>query len=85
LRCLGDVTTVAQAAAELFRDLTDFDQVMIYRFDAQWNGDIIAEAKADGVVSYLGLNFPASDIPKQARELFKLCRIRLIPDAIKVK
>ncbi len=80
LRCLGDVTVVAQAAAELFRDLTGFDQVMIYRFDAQWNCVVIAEATADGVEPYLGLHFPASDIPSQARELFKLCRVRLIPD-----
>ena len=78
---LGDIPAVAHAAAELIRDLTDLDQVMIYRFDSQWNGEVIAEALALGVEPYLGLNFPASDIPKQARELFKLCRVRLIPDA----
>ena len=80
LSCLGDVLTVAQGASELIRELTGFDQVMIYRFDAQWNCEVIAEAKAEGVEPYLGLNFPASDIPKQARELFRLCRVRLIPD-----
>jgi PAS domain S-box-containing protein len=78
---LGGVLAVAQAAAELIRELTDFDQVMIYRFDVQWNGEVIAEALAPGIEPYLGLNFPASDIPKQARELFRLCRVRLIPDA----
>ncbi len=80
LSCLGDVPSVAQAATALIRDLTGFDQVMIYRFDSQWNGEVIAEALAPGVEPYLGLNFPASDIPRQARELFRLCRVRLIPD-----
>lgn len=78
LRQLADVPAVAQAACELIRNL-DLDKVMIYRFDAQWNGEVIAEAAADGVEPYLGLNFPASDIPKQARDLFRLCRVR-IPD-----
>ena len=81
LSCLGDVLTVAQTAAELIRELTGFDQVMVYRFDSQWNGEVIAESLAPGVEPYLGLNFPASDIPKQARELFRLCRVRSIPDA----
>ena len=82
LRRLGDVTGIAQAASELVRTLTGFDQVMIYRFDDAWNGEVIAEARAPWVEPYLGLNFPASDIPKQARELFQLCKVRQIPDAL---
>ncbi len=77
---LDGIAAMAQAATELIRDMTGLDQVMIYRFDDQWNGEVIAESLAEGVESFLGLNFPASDIPKQARELFRLCRVRLIPD-----
>jgi PAS domain S-box-containing protein len=80
MRQLGSVAQISKAAAELVRDISGLDQVMIYRFDAAWNGEIIAEARAANVESYLGLNFPASDIPRQARELFQLCRVRLIPD-----
>jgi PAS domain S-box-containing protein len=81
LHRLDDVPAITQAASELVRALTGLDQVMIYRFDAAWNGEVIAESRADGVESYLGLNFPASDIPRQARELFQLCKVRLIADA----
>lgn len=71
--------TCRVAAAEL-KKLSGFDKVMIYRFDEAWNGDVIAEAKEEGMDSYLGLKFPASDIPKQARELYKKTAYRFIPN-----
>jgi PAS domain S-box-containing protein len=80
LRSLTDVAGISHLAANLLRDMTGFDRVMIYRFDAAWNGEVIAEACAAHVEPYLGLNFPASDIPKQARDLFQSSKIRLIPD-----
>ncbi len=80
LRLLSTTDEVTQAATALIRKLTGFDQVMIYRFDADWNGLVVAESTAENVASFLGLHFPASDIPAQAREFFKLCRVRLIPD-----
>ena len=81
LRQHNTVTELAQAASELIRDTTGFDQVMVYRFDEDWNGEVIAEARAENITpSYLGLHFPASDIPKQSRDLFKLCPVRLISD-----
>ncbi len=70
----------ARAAAHV-RDITGFDRVMIYQFDAQWNGTVVAEDRNDALPSYLDLRFPASDIPAQARELYRLNRLRLIPDA----
>jgi light-regulated signal transduction histidine kinase (bacteriophytochrome) len=71
------------AAAREVRRLTGFDRVMIYRFDPNWNGQVVAQDKADdpAVASYMGLWFPASDIPPQARELYTRNPIRLIPDA----
>lgn len=76
-----DVNLIAGSAARLARELTGFNRVMIYRFDPDWHGVVIAE-DGDGVLpSYLDLRFPASDIPAQARELYRLNRLRLIPDA----
>jgi light-regulated signal transduction histidine kinase (bacteriophytochrome) len=53
---------------------------MIYRFDSDWNGEVIAEEAEEGMELYMGLKFPASDIPKQARELYKVNPYRLIPN-----
>lgn len=67
------------AAAELKR-LSGFDRVMIYQFDDRWNGKVVGEALEEGLDPYLGLHFPASDVPKQARELYATTPYRLIPD-----
>ena len=67
------------AAVEL-KKLSGFDKVMIYRFDEAWNGDVVAEAKEEEMDSYLGLKFPASDVPKQARDLYKRSPYRFIPN-----
>ena len=67
------------AVKELKR-ISGFDKIMIYRFDQQWNGDVVAEVKEDKMDSYLGLKFPASDIPKQARDLYTKTPYRLIPN-----
>jgi light-regulated signal transduction histidine kinase (bacteriophytochrome) len=68
------------AAADL-RALTGFGRVMVYAFDDEGHGTVLAESLADGYDSYLGQRFPASDIPRQARELYVANRIRLIQDA----
>jgi chemotaxis family two-component system sensor kinase Cph1 len=62
------------------RELTGCDRVVVYAFDAQGHGKVLAEARSDDVAPYLGLNFPASDIPAQARDLYKLNWLRMIPD-----
>ena len=67
------------AAAELKR-LSGFDRVMIYQFDEKWNGTVVGEALEEEMDPYLGLHFPASDVPKQARELYATTPYRLIPD-----
>ncbi|MBI1180093.1 MAG: GAF domain-containing protein [Alphaproteobacteria bacterium] len=69
-----------QMAVEI-RRLTDFNRVLIYRFDEEWNGIVVAEDGDGALPSYLDLRFPASDIPAQARELYRLNRLRLIPTA----
>lgn len=66
------------AVAEI-RRITGFDRCLLYQFDADWNGAVIAEDRNDALPKYLNQHFPASDIPKQARELYRRNRLRLIP------
>lgn len=66
----------------IVKELTGFHRVMIYQFDATFNGKVVTEL-VDPVHTkdlYKGLHFPASDIPKQARELYKLNKVRLLYD-----
>ncbi len=69
---------LCQDVADETRKITGYDRVMIYRFDKDYNGQVFAESRIDSVEPYLGLNYPASDIPVQARDIFLLNRIRMI-------
>jgi len=60
------------------RRITGFDRVMIYRFEEDESGYVIAE-ETNQDIAYLDLHYPASDIPKQARQLYTLSWLRLIP------
>ncbi|WP_017745756.1 sensor histidine kinase [Scytonema hofmannii] len=62
------------------RKVTGFDRVMLYKFDDDGHGSVIAEEKLDHLEPYLGLHYPESDIPKPARKLFTSNWIRIIPD-----
>ncbi len=72
----SDTLDHSSVAASEIQRLSSFDRVIIYQFDAEWNGEIIAEigevteSQEPPHISYLGLRFPATDIPAQARELF---------------
>lgn len=74
--------TVSEASAVVvhqLKKLSGFDKILMYRFDDDWNGTVIAEVKEDEMDPYLGLKFPASDIPRQARQLYLKNPYRLIP------
>jgi light-regulated signal transduction histidine kinase (bacteriophytochrome) len=73
------VREACETAATELKKLSGFNKVMLYRFDENWNGTVISEESDEGLESYLGLTFPASDIPKQARELYLKNPYRLIP------
>lgn len=75
-----DITALCQEAALLFRELTGFDRVMIYRFLDNDAGCVMAEAQKPDLQSFLHHHFPASDIPRQARALYVRNRVRVIPD-----
>ncbi len=74
LQDLYDIT------AQAVRGLTGFDRVMVYRYDADYNGEVVAEARLEELNPFLGLHYPASDIPAQARALYEKNWIRLISD-----
>ncbi|HEY8063538.1 MAG TPA: HWE histidine kinase domain-containing protein [Methylosinus sp.] len=76
------IEAYAEAVARETAKATGFDHVMVYRFLPDGSGSVIAETAAEGYESYLGLRFPASDIPQQARKLYLTNWLRLIPDAL---
>jgi light-regulated signal transduction histidine kinase (bacteriophytochrome)/CheY-like chemotaxis protein len=67
-------------AAKQIRRLTGFSRVMIYRFFSDGSGEVIAEDAINGLPSFIGLHYPASDIPVQARALYLLNPFRIIAD-----
>jgi chemotaxis family two-component system sensor kinase Cph1 len=72
--------SLLQNTAEEIREIIHYDRVMIYRFLEDGHGEVIAEVKNEDLEPFFGLHYPASDIPKQARELYKLNYTRIIAD-----
>ncbi len=70
---------LAAISAEIIRNVTGFDRVMIYKFAEDKHGEVIAESTVRSD-SFLGLHYPASDIPDPARRHFTLNVMRSIPD-----
>jgi two-component system, chemotaxis family, sensor kinase Cph1 len=83
----GTINEACLIAIKELKRVSGFDKIMAYSFDEEWNGDVIAEVMEPGMDSYLGLKFPASDVPQQARALYLKMPYRLIPniDYIPVK
>ncbi|WP_066774664.1 HWE histidine kinase domain-containing protein [Croceicoccus mobilis] len=75
----GTLPLLREGARQM-RLLTGFDRVMVYRFAPDGSGEVVAEALETGIDSFLGLHFPASDIPKQARSLYMRNLFRIIAD-----
>ena len=71
--------TLQWSAAQV-KDIIGYDRVMIYKFAEDGHGEVVAEAVSEGFESFMGLHYPASDIPKQARELYKRNLVRIIAD-----
>ncbi len=74
------LTELYNTTARGVRDLTGFDRVMVYRYDEEYNGEVVAESKREDLNSFLGLHYPSTDIPAQARALYEKNWIRLISD-----
>ncbi|MCL1468856.1 ATP-binding protein [Argonema galeatum] len=76
----SNLEELCQAIAQEIRKITDFDRVMVYKFNSQGHGSVIAEDKREYLAAFLGLNYPATDIPQSARKLYCLNLLRLIAD-----
>jgi two-component system, chemotaxis family, sensor kinase Cph1 len=81
LESTADLRAFCQVIVKEVRKVTGFDRVMLYRFDDDNHGEVLAEEKLDEMEPYLGLHFPESDIPQPARQMFLSNWIRVIPDA----
>lgn len=80
LEIANTVQQVCDTAITELRKLSGFDGILMYSFDEGWNGTVIAEDKGDLLEPYLGQTFPASDVPRQAREMYLKNPYRLIPN-----
>ena len=84
---IGRISTIESVdrlishTARLLHGVLGYDRVMIYRFEQDGAGKVVSETKRHDLESFLGQYFPASDIPKQARELYLRNTIRIISDA----
>ncbi|MBO0936268.1 GAF domain-containing protein [Fibrella sp. HMF5335] len=76
----SSLTDLLHKTAQKVKELTGYDRVMIYRFGEDWHGEIIAEACEPFLEPFLNMHYPASDIPRQARELYKTNLVRLLVD-----
>ncbi len=80
LQTAGGIAQLCAIAAQEVKSITGFDRVMVYRFDADWNGEVVAESRRADLEPFLGLHYPASDIPAQARRLYTVNWLRHIVD-----
>jgi light-regulated signal transduction histidine kinase (bacteriophytochrome)/CheY-like chemotaxis protein len=80
IRKTRGMTELAREAARQLKVLSGFDRVMVYQFHPDGSGEVIAEAAETGLEKFLGLHYPASDIPKQARILYQRNWLRIIAD-----
>ncbi|KFK36127.1 phytochrome d [Arabis alpina] len=76
----GDIKLLCDTLVESVRDLTGYDRVMVYKFHEDEHGEVVAESKRDDLEPYIGLHYPATDIPQASRFLFKQNRVRMIVD-----
>jgi two-component system, chemotaxis family, sensor kinase Cph1 len=79
-RSIANLPAFGKNVVAQVREMTGFDRVLLYKFDNDGHGEVIAEDKVAQMESYLGLHFPESDIPLPAREMFLANQIRVIPD-----
>lgn len=76
----ANLGVLGDAAAQSFRDLIGYDRVMVYKFDADGHGKIVAEARDPRLDSLLGHHYPNTDIPQRARQLYLRNRVRVLVD-----
>ncbi|KAG2684850.1 hypothetical protein I3760_10G095000 [Carya illinoinensis] len=76
----GDIGVLCDTVVEDVQKLTGYDRVMVYKFHDDDHGEVLSEIRRSDLEPYLGLHYPATDIPQAARFLFKQNRVRMICD-----
>lgn len=71
---------LCEESASIFKSLTGYDRVMVYRFDEEGHGEVFSERREPELEPYLGNRYPASDIPQIARKLYERNRVRVLVD-----
>nr|AHZ63947.1 phytochrome [Pilularia globulifera] len=77
---VGDIGLLCDSVVEEVRELTGYDRVMAYKFHDDEHGEVVAEIRKSDLEPYLGLHYPATDIPQASRFLFMKNRVRMICD-----
>ncbi|CAK7350281.1 unnamed protein product [Dovyalis caffra] len=78
----GDIGVLCDTVVEDVQKLTGYDRVMVYKFHDDDHGEIVSEIRRSDLEPYLGLHYPATDIPQVVRFLFKQNRVRMICDCL---
>ena len=76
----SSLPALCDETARIFKDLTGYDRVMVYRFDDMGHGEVYSERRQPDLEPYLGNRYPASDIPQIARRLYERNRVRILAD-----
>jgi PAS domain S-box-containing protein len=76
----ASLAALCDETARIFRALTGYDRVMVYRFDDEGHGEVLSESREPALESFLGNRYPATDIPQIARRLYERNRIRVLRD-----
>lgn len=76
----SSLNELCNLTARLFKELTGYDRVMVYRFDEAGHGEVFSERREPHLEAYLGNRYPASDIPQIARRLYERNRVRVLVD-----
>lgn len=77
----GSISLLCDVLVKEIRELTGYDRVMVYKFHEDEHGEVVAEFHEPDLESYLGLHYPATDIPQASRFLFMKNKVRMICDA----
>ena len=81
LKSTQSLPEFCDVVAREVRQITGLDRAMVYHFHADGSGEVMADARREDLPSWLGLRYPAGDIPRPAREIFKRIGVRPLPDA----
>lgn len=80
LKSTQSLAEFCDVVAREARSITGLDRAMVYQFHADDSGEVMADARRDDLPSWQGLRYPAEDIPRPAREIFKRIGVRPLPD-----